>query len=614
MPEKQTVLLLGHPNSGKTTLFNALTGLRHKTVNYPGSTVEVAVGNSVVCGGLHLQLLDSPGLRSLNPKSQDEEITFDCLRSLDPILGPGTGHPNQIWVIAEYGRLRQQLPVALQLKSLGIPVIIGITKMDRRNAKEAAAQINALKSKIGIPIVLVSAKTKVGLAELVQLGNDYPWDSQWEVNEHDIKPLSSAAVEASYRDVEQLIGPEIRPVSSGDIDKWLLHPVTGLLSFLLVMSGLFFLIFSVATPFTDAIDGGVGWVMTVLKAVLPAGLISDFITDGLVAGLGSVLVFIPQIFLLFLAMGILEGTGYLARGAVLVDRPLSLVGLNGRSFVPLLAGCACAIPAMMAARNIPQRKVKLLTQLVLPLMTCSARLPVYGLLLAMLVGDSSLKTGLAMTGIYLLSVVFVSITAAVAGRVMGITADQGGFQIELPEWHFPSIAGVARYAYDRTLSFCYRAGPAIAVLAIVIWGAGTFPSPENSALMKMGEWMAPVLAPMGVDGRVGVALLAAFAAREVFVSSLALIFTVGDESSNSLITALSGATFAGTSTLIFTPSSIIGLVLFFMISMQCTTTIAVARREMGGWKLPLIMTAGYVVAAYVVAVIAVQGLRFLGMT
>lgn len=614
MKHNQTVLLLGHPNSGKTTLFNALTGLRHKTVNYPGSTVEVAVGGCVMAGGEPFLLLDSPGLRSLNPKSQDEEITFNCLNSLDPVLGPGSGHPNQVWVVAEYSRLRQQLPLALQLQRIGVPVILVISKIDNQKATPALAKIEKLKRELAIPIITISSKSKLGIAELIEVAKMVPWADQWaRVRDIRFQPISTGEVEQSYHEIGALLGNDQRPTLSHDIDRWLLHPVVGLLAFLTVMAGLFFVIFAVAAPFTSFVDGLVGWIIAVTKLLLPKGQISNFITDGLMAGAGSVLVFVPQIFFLFLAMAMLEGSGYLARGAVLVDRPLSLVGLNGRSFVPLLAGCACAIPAMMAARNIPQKKVRLLTQFVLPLMTCSARLPVFGLLLALLLGHHSFYTGLAMTGIYVLSVVFVSVTAAIAGRVLGVKHDHSGFQIELPEWSLPSVSGMMRYAYDRTISFCKRAGPAIAVLAIVVWAAGNFPSPEHSVLMAVGEKMTPILKPMGVDGRVGVALLAAFAAREVFVSSLTLIFSITSTSSVGIATALHHATFSGTSTPIFTTASVIGLILFFMISMQCTSTIAMARREMGGWKLPLIMTVTYVGVAYVVAVLVVQTLHGIGI-
>ena len=325
-------------------------------------------------------------------------------------------------------------------------------------------------------------------------------------------------------------------------------------------------------------------------------------------------VFIPQIVILFFALGLLESSGYLARGAVLVDRPLSMIGLNGKSFVPLLSGFACAIPAMMAARTIPNRKERLLTILVIPLMSCSARLPVFGLLLSLLFVSHPLWAGIGLTVIYVGSIVIGSVVAAIAGRFFKAETVYSGFQIELPQWRWPILKNVILQTYDQSLSFVRRAGPTIVVVGICLWALTYFPTPEASFAGDIGKWLTPSLEPMGVDWRVGVALLLAFAAREVFVSALAVIFAVQNpDSTASMLSVLKHATFEQSSQLIFTPATIVGLVLFFMVSMQCLSTLVVAKKETGNWVMPGIMLGVYMTLAYALAVIAVQGLRLIGI-
>jgi len=434
------VLVLGHPNSGKTTVFNVLTGLRHKTVNYPGSTVEINVG-TLKLPSQKITLLDSPGLRSLIPKSQDEKITIDCLWNLEPVLGAAEkSRPDLVLVIAEQNRLYQQLPILKQLQYLKIPCLLGISKIDTKAMQYC--DFNRWSDELGVPVVAFSAKSKLGLDRLKQEIDGLLLEpGSFLINEK--LAIPQTVVTDSFKEIETMLDglgfSADRQLAKFDFDRWLLHPIFGFLVFSVVMSGLFFLIFSVASPFADLIDLGFLHLIGFIKTQLPFLMFSDFLADGLLAGIAAVAVFIPQIFLLFFTLGVLESSGYLARGGILVDRPLSMIGLNGKSFVPLLSGCACAIPAMLAARNIPQKKVRLLTIFVIPLMTCSARLPVYGLLLMLLFGNHALKIGLAMTALYFSSIVLTSIVAAIAGRIMGVKQQASSFQMELPELHQPPL-------------------------------------------------------------------------------------------------------------------------------------------------------------------------------
>jgi ferrous iron transport protein B len=378
--------------------------------------------------------------------------------------------------------------------------------------------------------------------------------------------------------------------------------------------GLFFWsIFVWASPLMDAVDTlfatTAGWVL----ALAPQAWATRLIAEGLIPAVSGVLVFVPQIAILFFLLGVLEGTGYLARGAVLIDHPLSKLGLNGRSFVPLLSGCACAIPAILSARSIPGRKERLTTMFVIPLMSCSARLPVYGLLIALLVGrQHPLLGGVVMTGIYFASILITAITAKAVSRWVLGQEENAGFQIELPAWRWPAWSLIARQALHQTKSFVIKAGPTIIIIGIVLFFLTQVPSPKHSLALQFGPYFDFLFRPMGVDWRVGVALLVAFSAREVFVSALAVVFAASVVGT-SLLDSLSWATFTGTSQLIFTPASIAALIVFFMISMQCMSTLAVAKQEMGGWRLPMLMTGVYVISAYVLAVLTYQLLHLVGL-
>jgi ferrous iron transport protein B len=423
-------------------------------------------------------------------------------------------------------------------------------------------------------------------------------------------------------------------------DRILLHPVYGLAIFLAVMCGMFTAIFWFAAPLMDGVDALFGALIATVKARLPESWVADLLADGVIGGTGAVLVFLPQIAILFLLMGWLEDSGYLARGAALVDKPLSKIGLNGRSFVPLLSGYACAIPAMMAARTIPHRRERMLTLLIIPLMSCSARLPVYALLLAFLIPrDMPWLGGLALTGLYLLGFVAGAVVSTVAGRFLkargGENTEPSGFMLELPALRAPVPRVVLVTAWHKTAQYIRKAGPTILAIALGLWILTHTPvQPEppdgsdreyvavsNSYAARIGKFIEPITEPMGLDWRGGVAMISGFAAREVFVGSLALVYRVqeggdpGDASgmTGKLLAQLSELRFDGTGRRIFTISTCAGILVFFLIALQCFPTVAVARNEMGSWKPALIQLAVFTGGAYVLTVATVQGLRFFGV-
>ncbi len=611
------IALVGQPNTGKTSLFNHLTGLNFKTVNYPGSTVEYIEGkwrrNPAV------QIMDTPGIRSLYPGGLDEEVTINLLKDLTHVHPKAPRHPQLVVVTMNAEHLLRHLIIADLLHQAGFRVIGCITMADSAEKKQTYIDKDALSRQLDIPICQVNGRNGKGISELNQLIQTElirlkPVRIQQALFEKPTPEQIMRRFERAESLVKDVVAKGPEGDSGSDIDHWVLHPFWGGVMFVGIMTLFFWSIFSLASPLMDGVDGLMSMLISAINTLGAGSIASRFVSEGIVGGVGAVLVFVPQIAILFFGLGLLESSGYLARGAVIVDRPLSMVGLNGRSFVPLLSGCACAIPAMLAARAIPHKKERLLTLFVIPLMSCSARLPVYGLLLSVLIPDSmNWAKGAALTFIYFGSIVFTSVSAAIAGRMLGLKG-QGTLQIELPDWRRPNFKVIGIQSISQTMSFIQKAGPVIMGVSAVVWALSQFPSADHSWMMMIGHWMSPVFLPMGVDWRVGVGLLVSFAAREVFVSALTVVFLApGQEAGANFMDVLRHATFEGTQVPIFTPASIVGLILFFMISMQCLATLAIARKEMGNWKLPLLQMATYIISAYVLAVLAVQGLRWIGV-
>jgi ferrous iron transport protein B len=425
------------------------------------------------------------------------------------------------------------------------------------------------------------------------------------------------------------------------IDKYLLSRSWGLLFFFLIMSLTFTSIFWMANPFMELVDELFGYLASSAAGLLGNTWYSDLVADGIISGTGSVLVFFPQILILFLILGLLEDTGYLARGAMLIDKPLSKIGLNGKSFVPMLSGFACAIPAMLAARTISNRRERLLTIFIIPLMSCSARLPVYALLIAFLTpADKAWLAGIALAVIYISSILGSLIVAAIINKFNKkiINAfDTSSFILELPAYRVPKIKNVIRNSFESVKQYIYKAGPIILILSIAIWFLTYFPnhSPEintnglsqeesvqmikaerlsTSYAADLGKVIQPVMSPLGMDWRIGVSLIAAFAAREVFVSSLAMIFKVTDENNlqSSILLAMKDAVNEETGKPLFNVPTIIGLIVFFIFAMQCLSTVAVSRKETGGWRIPILQIIIFTTIAYVLSFITVNFLKLAG--
>ncbi len=637
-PAPQAIIaLVGSPNSGKTTLFNWLTGSRFKTVNYPGATVDYSIGQTHSrYGSETLQVMDTPGTYSLDPKSPDERVTAEAIFA-HRIHGAST----VVIAVADATHLARQLLVTRQLIDAGFPVVLAVTMSDLLSERRETLDVESLSKDLGIPVVLINGRLGGGVDKLVDA-------TRGALAQASARPRATRAEKWTDERVEAILAVNTAIVARAllpqvvihrtpgqlttarertrRIDRVLLHPVFGLLIFLVLMTALFSSIFWLATPAMDAVDASFSWLAEHVRSFGEDNLAIDFLSNGVIASLGAVLVFVPQIFILFLGIILLEDSGYLARSATLVDKPLSKLGMGGRSFVPILSGYACAIPAMLAARTISSKRERLLTLFILPLMSCSARLPVYALLLAFLFhGQPAWYAGLALAGIYVASLLVGGIGALLAGRFLKID-DRSFFMMELPVYRAPKFSLVLRQALTRTSAYLKRATIPIATFAMIMWVAVTFPNykeKDDSARLsssyaaQIGHVIQPVFTPMGGDWRTGVGLMSAFAARETFVSSMGVVFQVAstdDENSlkESLLTKMNEAK-APSGYPLFTISSVIGLVIFFMIALQCLTTTAIAARESGGWKFALVQLAVFNAVAYVLAVGVVQGLRAMGV-
>ncbi|NWF90723.1 MAG: ferrous iron transport protein B [Ignavibacteriaceae bacterium] len=666
------ITLVGPPNSGKTTLFNNLSGSNYKTVNYPGATVEYSLGKLLPKFGLKANLLDSPGIVSLVPNSPDEEVSIKSLFS-----HPELGTPDIFVITIDASQLSRHLLLVNQIKKCNINFIIALTMSDILNRKNYDVDQVKLGELLDCEVIKVNGRTGNGIPELVIRLNKYLGsngikkcnntkipkfpaeelidvfkkneliESQviFELNGSKLEPN----IERANRQLKILVNQKSKiecykiDEKTIRIDKLLLHKSWGLLFFLFVMTLTFTSIFWLAEPLIVLVDNIFGFLANQSLKLFGYGWFGDLIANGVISGTGSILVFVPQIIILFLILGTLEDTGYLARGAMLIDKPLSKIGLNGKSFVPMLSGFACAIPALLATRTIPNRRERLLTIFIIPLMSCSARLPVYALLLAFLLPPkNSWLGGFLLAGIYIFSIassiVIASIVNKLKNRLIN-TIDNSSFILELPAYRSPKFRVVINNTYISTLTYLKKAGPIILILSLFLWLITTFPNINTKIEAKglnqeeilritkterlsksyaadLGKILEPVMTPLGMDWRVGISLIASFAAREVFVSSMALIFKVtSDENTlqSSIVTAMRDAKLEGTEDYLFTTSTIIGLIIYFVFAMQCLSTVAVARKESGGWRIPILQILVFSTIAYFLTFIAVNGLRAIGL-
>ncbi len=654
-------VLVGQPNAGKTTLFNALTGSNFKTSNYPGATVEYSVGKLIPNNGFNALVLDSPGIISLTPNSPDEEVTVNALFN-----HPKFGLPDVVVVTADSTQLSRQLYLAKQVINSGFKVVVAITMNDLLKKKNLEVSTDKLRQILGTPVVKIDSRNGNGINELInEIKNLYNDNSSNGYKSKIKKPPfpTEQAIKDLYKFTEETEQGVIHPISNKlnideinrkvfktvnntpdentvKLDKVFLHPFWGIIIFVISMGIIFTSIFWLARPLMDLIDSGFSSLSDYIANVLPQNTwYNDLLTKGLINGVGSVLLFLPQIVILFLFLGVLEDTGYLARAAMLIDKPLAKFGLNGRSFVPMISGYACAIPAIMAARTITNRKERFLTILIIPLMSCSARLPVYALLLAFLVPpDKPWIAGIALGALYLFSMLSGAFVAAVISKFKK-TSEKSTFMLELPAYRKPVLKHIFKNTYHKSNVYIAKAGPTIVFISMILWALTYFPNYEpvtppdkikgldeiqisklveserlnSSYASTLGSIFEPVLKPLGWDWRVGVSLISAFAAREVFVSSMAITFSITEENENnmqkSIISSMRKAKKDNTSEPLFTTASTIALIIYFMFAMQCLSTVVVGRKETGSWKIPLIQIFLFTSLAYILAFIAYNGLH-----
>ncbi|RIL06393.1 MAG: ferrous iron transporter B [Proteobacteria bacterium] len=601
--------LVGSPNSGKTTLFNALTGLRARVGNYPGVTVERREGETDI-EHRRVFVLDLPGTYSLDPISADERVVTEVLAG----HVSGVAAPDGLVVVADACTLERSLLLVGQVLRLAIPTCLVVTMVDELHARGGRLDLEQLERALGVPVVGVVGHKGIGLDVLRhRLGHPERWTQPL------LPPPADAAGRAAW--AESILASVLRqrPGShraTDAIDRWVLHPVFGSLLFALVMVTFFQLIFAWAVPAMDAIDAFFAAAGDWVRGALPAGVVADFVAEGLFGGVGSVLVFVPQIFLLFAVLHALQDLGYMARAAFVVDRAMGRVGLEGRCFVSLLSSYACAVPGIMATRTIPSPTQRLITILVAPLMTCSARLPVYALLIGTFVPAQTVLGPLGLQGLVLLGLYLMgALTALVAAALMRRTILPGEglpFYMELPPYRIPPARLWLHQTWASVWAFLRRAGTIILAVTAVLWVLLHVPradvpadvAPERAAAIqlersvagRLGHALEPAIAPLGFDWKIGVGLVASLAAREVIVSTLGQIYAATDEDASLREAIRRDARPDGSP--VFTPATVASLLVFFVFALQCMSTLAVMRRETNSWRWPAFAFAYLLALAY----------------
>jgi len=611
---KKVIALAGNPNCGKTALFNALTGGRQKVGNYAGVTVERKEGGLVTPSGLKLSLLDLPGTYSLDARTPDEAITRDVL------LGRvhGESRPGALVAVADATNLERSLGLVLELKRLGTPVVLALNMMDLARGRGLELDIEVLSRELGVRVVPTVAVSGEGLDALLdevdrllgmEPGSAQPADP---VGTGAAGCAEGLAVRGRFKEVDRILNFSVRkaiaPTLWTDrIDALVLHPFWGALTLAVLLGVMFQAIFSWASVPADWIEASLSSSGAWLGSQLPEGPLQSLLVDGIFAGVGSVLVFLPQILLLFFFILLLEDSGYMARAAFLMDRIMGRVGLHGRAFIPLLSGYACAIPAVMATRTIDRPRDRLVTILIAPLMTCSARLPVYTLLIsafiprkAVLGGLLNLQ-GLVMFALYASGIGIALVVAWILNRT-AFKGDKSPLLLELPTYKWPNLKNLAIGLLDRSKIFVRRAGTVILSLSVLLWFVSSYPkAPEGAAepaihysyAGKLGRAIEPVLEPLGFDWRVGVALVPSFAAREVMVSALATVYAVEGGEEEAQTQALAGVLAANWSL-----ATALALLVWYVLAPQCISTLAVVRRETNSWKWPLVVLFYLTALAY----------------
>jgi ferrous iron transport protein B len=604
------VALVGNPNSGKTALFNALTGGRQKVANYAGVTVERKEGALITPSGRRVMILDLPGTYSLRARSPDEEITRDV------VLGrlPGEAKPDLFVCVADASNLRLVLRLVLELKQTRQPIILALNMIDIAERQGFGIDIEALARELGIPVTTTVAVRKRGIEALVALIDQVEANAAVQ-GDVDWRPPSAKDIRDAHREAERILKLTVRPPArpdtwTGKLDDVLLHPISGILILIAVLFLMFQAVFSWATPVMDLITAAFGWLSMEVTQHLPHGVLQSLICDGLISGVGSVIVFLPQIMILFFFIILLEDFGYMARAAFLMDRVMGGAGLHGRAFIPLLSSFACAIPGIMATRVIDQKRDRLTTILVAPLMTCSARIPVYTLIISAFIPRRTLwgfvnEQGLVMFGLYAAGAVGALVVAFVFRRLFWRGASEP-FIMELPAYKTPDPKNVARNVLLRAEIFLKRAGTTILSMMMLIWFLSTVPRPPAGAAGPainysfagmIGHWLQPLLAPIGFNWQMSVALVPGMAAREVVVGALGTVYAIGENQPGRLAATLSGH---------WSLATALSFLAWYVFAPQCASTLIVVRRETNSWKWPVIMFAYMITLAYLAALVVYQ--------
>ena len=682
------VAIAGNPNSGKSTIFNALTGMRQKVGNYPGVTVEKKTGRFFGSHGQPMELLDLPGSYSLQVRSPDEAVSRDVL------LGriEGTQRPDVIICVVDASNLERNLYLAAQILEMQIPLVLALNMVDVAEKNGHVIDVPALREQLGVPVIPTIALKGHGLVELKQavsaasLPKPTKWAPMPEIIDREARALAgklhfapeiaysealllltlhdrslielaanndeivkatldaqkdilsagldpiSAPVEARYAWIQTVCdkavskpGHQHLSTVSDRLDMVLTHRVLGWVAFLGAMAFMFFCIFTVAQVPMDWINATFDALGKWVAAHMEDSDLRGLLTDGIIAGVGGVVIFLPQILILYFFLGILEDTGYMARAAFIMDRLMSRVGLHGKSFIPMLSSFACAIPGIMATRTVENRKDRLVTILVAPLMSCSARLPVYALMIAVLmpVASSLQKAGI-MLCMYVVGIVAAFAMAWLFKKTL-LRSETPMLLLEMPPYRMPSWKGIAIRMWERAGLFLRRAGTVILSLSILLWALATFPKPSDpkatpsealahSIAGRMGHAIEPAIAPLGYDWKIGIGLIGSFAAREVFVSTMSIVYNV-ETSDKENITPLRDTMKSerrADGRPVFTPLVCIGLMVFYVLAMQCISTVAIVRRETNSWRWPLFQIAYMTALAWIGAFVVYQGGRLFG--
>ncbi|NZA26068.1 ferrous iron transporter B [Luteimonas sp. SJ-92] len=622
--EVPRLALVGSPNCGKTALFNRLTGSRQKVANYAGVTVERKEGRLVAPSGRRYALLDLPGAYSLTPSSLDEAITRDLCRG----HYPGEPAPDVMVCVVDATNLRLHLRFVLELRRLGRPMVVALNMADVAARRGIRIDRERLERELGLPVVETVAVRRQGaraLVERIEALVDAPPQAGRAGPAAAVagpEPGDDAALHAETR---RLLDVAVRMPSSTDriddaLDRWLLHPVAGLLTLAAVMFLIFQAVYAWATPMMDAIDAGTGWLAAWVGATLPEGPLASLLADGIIAGLGSVIIFLPQILILFAFILALEESGYLPRAAFLLDRTMAAAGLSGRSFIPLLSSFACAIPGIMATRSIQDPRDRIATIMVAPLMTCSARLPVYALLIGAFIPQQQVGGVFNLQGLVLFALYMAGILSALAvSFVMKKWRRAGGehmLMLELPSYRLPHPRDLAIGLYERGMIFLRRVGGIILALTVLLWFLLSFPgAPEGatgpaidySFAGRLGHAMTGLFAPLGFNWQICIALIPGLAAREVAVSSLATVYALSAADDDAAAQALTPLISDGWSL-----ATALSLLVWFVYAPQCISTWATIRRETNSWRT-MAISAGYLFAlAYLASLVTYQVAVLLG--